>query len=230
MRNGLPNDRRRVHRPRPDRADVGAAVAAVIEKLEGRRLLSIVPNDPSFGQQWGLTDADASAAWDSGTGSATVLVGHVDTGIDYAHPDLYKNVWINQAEIPGAVKRKLVDADGDKRISFWDLNDAANAGKVADVNANGYVDAGDLLTPYKSDGTGGWEDGRNGKNNRRDRYVDDIVGWDFANNDNDPLDTDGHGTHTAGTIAAEGNNGVGVAGVAWKASLMALKVFADGGA
>lgn len=54
-------------------------------------------------------------------------------------------------------------------------------------------------------------------------------GWDFANNDNDPMDDNGHGTHVAGTIAARGNNNKGVAGVCWTANLMAVKVFGTSG-
>ncbi len=68
----------------------------------------------------------------------------------------------------------------------------------------------DTLSPTVSDDDG------NG-------YVDDFYGWDFVNNDNTPLDPNGHGTHVAGTIAAVGNNGVGVTGVAWNAKLMALR-------
>ena len=37
--------------------------------------------------------------------------------------------------------------------------------------------------------------------------IDDVRGWDFIQNDNTPLDSNGHGTHVAGTIGAEGNNG-----------------------
>ncbi|MDB5295278.1 MAG: hypothetical protein JWO31_1261 [Phycisphaerales bacterium] len=215
------------HGARRDRGRSGAAVVEV-ERLEPRELWSaVVPNDTAYAQQWNLKGVNAPAAWAKGTGSAAVLVGHVDTGIDYTHPDLYKNVWINQAEIPPALKGKLKDTDGDKRISFWDLNATANKGRVADGNKNGYIDGGDLLAKWKPDGTGGWADGINGKNNPNDKYVDDIVGWDFANNDNNPIDPDGHGTHTAGVIAAEGNNKRGVAGVVWKASLVALKVFGD---
>lgn len=60
--------------------------------------------------------------------------------------------------------------------------------------------------------------------------VDDYYGYDFAadesgGNDANPLDIDGHGTHVAGTIAARGNNGIGVAGVCWRAKIMALKVY-----
>lgn len=54
-------------------------------------------------------------------------------------------------------------------------------------------------------------------------FVDDVYGWDFANNDSDPFDDRGHGTHVAGTIGAVGNNGVGSTGVNWQVSLMALK-------
>ena len=54
-------------------------------------------------------------------------------------------------------------------------------------------------------------------------YVDDVNGWDFVNNDNDPMDDQGHGTHIAGIIGAQGGNGVGVSGVNWNVQLVALK-------
>jgi subtilisin family serine protease len=60
-------------------------------------------------------------------------------------------------------------------------------------------------------------------------FIDDFHGWNFFNNNNDPLDDNGHGTHVAGTIAAEGNNGIGVIGVAWHAKIMPLKGFDSSG-
>lgn len=48
-------------------------------------------------------------------------------------------------------------------------------------------------------------------------------GHDYANNDDDPMDDNAHGTHCAGTIAAVGDNGIGVVGVNWEAKIMALK-------
>ncbi len=84
-----------------------------------------------------------------------------------------------------------------------------------DIAANVYTNPGEIA------GNGIDDDG-NG-------YVDDVHGWDFAHNDNDPSDSDnlcgGHGTHTAGTIGAVGNNGVGVTGVNWHVQIMPLKVF-----
>ncbi|MGH9866947.1 MAG: choice-of-anchor D domain-containing protein [Candidatus Polarisedimenticolia bacterium] len=60
-------------------------------------------------------------------------------------------------------------------------------------------------------------------------FVDDFRGWDFVNNDNNPFDDNGHGTHVAGTIGGVGNNGVGVAGVNWTVSLVGLKFLSAGG-
>ena len=64
---------------------------------------------------------------------------------------------------------------------------------------------------------------RNGIDDDGNGYVDDLYGIDCVDGAGDPIDDNGHGTHVAGTIAAVGNNGRGVAGVAWRAQIMALK-------
>ncbi len=62
-----------------------------------------------------------------------------------------------------------------------------------------------------------------GIDNDGNGYIDDWRGWDWANDDNNPYDDNGHGTHVAGIIGAQGDNGVGGAGVNWNVSLLALK-------
>ena len=56
-----------------------------------------------------------------------------------------------------------------------------------------------------------------------------IKGPDLADKDNDPMDVHGHGTHVSGVIAAAGNNNEGIAGVAWNAKILAIKVLSDNG-
>lgn len=69
----------------------------------------------------------------------------------------------------------------------------------------------------------------NGIDDDGNGYVDDIHGYDWVNNDGDPIDDHNHGTHVAGTIAAEGNNSIGVVGVNWSAQIMALKFLSSSG-
>ena len=55
-------------------------------------------------------------------------------------------------------------------------------------------------------------------------YIDDINGWDFVNNDNDPTDDHGHGTNVTGIALASGNNNIGYAGVNWNSKIMICKI------
>jgi subtilisin family serine protease len=148
------------------------AVSPMVEFVERHALRYPleVPNDPLFSEQWALPKVAAPSAWDFTRCEPDVIVAVIDTGVDFHHPDLLQNIWLNPGELNGV---SGVDDDG-----------------------NG--------------------------------LVDDLRGWDFANEDPHPLGPDGHGTHVAGVISAMGNNAVGIAGVCWNAKLMVLKVQADG--
>jgi subtilisin family serine protease len=70
----------------------------------------------------------------------------------------------------------------------------------------------------------------NGVDDDDDGFVDDARGWDFIDSDNDPTDTNGHGTHVTGTLVARRDNGLGIAGVAPDAQVLALRALDGAGA
>ncbi len=81
--------------------------------------LDVIPNDPRLNELWGMintgqtggtpdADIDAELAWNVSTGSPSIVVAVIDTGVDYNHPDLAANIWTNPGEIAG----NGIDDDG----------------------------------------------------------------------------------------------------------------------
>jgi subtilisin family serine protease len=130
--------------------------------------------------------------------------------------DLNPNLWgLNNTGQTGGTPDADIDAP-----QAWDIQTGSSDVVIAVIDTGvdyNHVDlAANMWTnPGEIPGNGVDDDG-NG-------YVDDVHGYDFYNYDSDPMDDNSHGTHCSGTIAAVGNNGVGVVGVNWTANIMALK-------
>jgi hypothetical protein len=156
-------------------------------------------------------------------------------GILYAEPDyevkaistfpddtLFNDLWgmHNTGQTGGTV-----DADIDAPEA-WDICTGSSEIIVAVIDTGvGYTHpdlaANMWVNEAEYNGTPGVDDDGNG-------YIDDIYGYDFRNNDGDPMDDHYHGTHCAGTIGGIGNNGEGVAGVCWDVRIMAVKFLSSG--
>ena len=174
-------------------------------------------------------------AWRLTTGNSKVLISILDSGPRWHARDIINKAYINVGELakhkpkakdgkPCAGKGDFpeFDCNGDGVVSFKDWTDdpsllpEASAGHPkGDKNNNGMLDPGDLILNF-SDGV---DDDGNG-------YADDICGWDFLMDDNDPFeDTDFyHGTNQAGFAAAETNNGEGEAGMCPECRFVPLRV------
>jgi thermitase len=112
----------------------------------------------------------------------------------------------------------------------WDVTTGSPQVTVAVVDTG--IDASHPdLSPnlWTNPGESGAGRDTNGLDDDGDGLIDDVHGWDFVDGDAQPDDGNGHGTHVSGTIAARGDNGVGVAGVTWSTAIMPLRVLGDDG-
>jgi subtilisin family serine protease len=129
----------------------------------------------------------------------------------------------------GSWGQSFGDLWGLKKINAataWDTTTGSANVLIADI------DTGlDLTHPDISDNiwTNTAEIPANGIDDDGNGYIDDVHGWNWVSSNANVTDDNGHGTHTAGTIAAIGNNGSGIVGVAWNSKLMPLKFLDSNG-
>ena len=105
-----------------------------------------IPNDALVGSQWAFNGAtpagagiNAAAAWTVTTGTARTIVAVIDTGVDYTHPDLARNMWHNPREIAGNGR----DDDGNGFVDdVFGANFATNTGDPMDDGGHGTHVAG----------------------------------------------------------------------------------------
>ncbi|MBX2823873.1 MAG: S8 family serine peptidase, partial [Gammaproteobacteria bacterium] len=189
-----------------------------------------VPNDQFLSQQWHLrdrgfrgsrcdTDCDATDAWDLGnangigavSGDGTVIA-IIDDGVQLDHPDLQSNIWINAAEQNGTPN---VDDDMNgyvDDINGWDF--------VVDSSANPNLQnsafAGGGTCSIGVDSSAGPD---NDPSPQATTNCFTING--------DAVEQDNHGTAVAGLAAAVGGNNIGVAGTAYRASILPIRAISD---
>ncbi len=178
---------------------------------------------PATAQElFGVRGPSVDKAWQITTGRPDVVIAVLDSGIEWldvgAMTDLVNKVHLNSGELPLPEGTTTgYDRNGDGVFNVKDyLADMSHAqdSRVSDLNGNGIIDPEDLIRAF-SDAV---DDDGNG-------YVDDIAGWDFHENDNDPFDdvSYGHGTGEARDSTSEVNNG-GDVGTAPNAMVMPVKV------
>jgi len=196
-------------------------------------------NDPLYNEQWHLNntgqafpvksaiyaggtdgqDIRAESLWaqDISNGADNLVVGVSDSGVDITHPDLEENIWINQGEIT-AQQKLIFDTNNNGSVNAKEIltyfRDPVRVSGM-DFNLDGSIDLLDaistgsiLIDNLDQDSNG---------------FKDDLVGWNFVDNNNNPIDLNGHGTHVAGIIAASSNQ-IGIRGVAYNAQIMPLRV------
>lgn len=137
-----------------------------------------------------------------------------DSEFSFADPNdsKFKKQWAFNAKKKGFIniKKTWLKTIGSKNIKVAVLDTGVDYNHK-DLVANVWVNQ------KEKNGQAGIDDDGNG-------FIDDVYGYDFINNDNDPIDDEGHGTHVAGVIGATGDNNIGIAGTAWDVTLINLKI------
>lgn len=194
---------------------------------------------PDMGQDWALlswvpsawqplvrpeelllgTGLGADRAWRSTAGRTDVVIAVLDSGIMWDDGSLLKKHWLNRSELPLPMIGETVAADWDANgDGVFNIDDWAQDSRVDMAagrdQADGVLDPSDLIYTF-SDGV---DDDGNG-------YIDDISGWDFFFNDNDPYDDTrfDHGTYEVQESMRPGDDGDGI-GVCPNCMAMSLRV------
>ena len=157
----------------------------------------IKPNDSLYKQLWWIQAVNTEKAWKTASGEG-VIIGLIDTGIDFEHPDLRDNLWVNSKE----------DINGNGRFDPWTVNELRD-GISGDLNGidddgNGVID--DVI---------GFD------------FVDqDFANFgDYSRPDPIPDDQGEHGTLVAGVMSGIRNNRIGIAGIAFNSKILTAKAF-----
>jgi subtilisin family serine protease len=156
-----------------------------------------IPNDSLFQSQWYLKAINADRLSQNYTGKG-IIIGLIDTGIDFTHPDLENNLWVNTKE----------DINKNGKFDPWLATEIRNGitGDLNDIDddKNGIID--DVI---------GYD------------FVDQSVVniGDYSNPDPIPEDQGEHGTLVAGVISAVRNNQIGIAGIASNSKILTAKAF-----
>jgi hypothetical protein len=218
---GPPND------PEYDRVEEGGPGTCLERGVTDEQfyLYDFIPRcTPRAEDPEGAAGMSVNAAWsDYSVGTNATRIAFVEGGINWhtdAIEELVDKVYVNRGELPfpqgpdGAVDGDATpyDRNDDGRFS---ASDYAEDPRVTDANGNGLVDPEDLIVAF-SDGV---DDDRNG-------FPDDVSGWDFYNDQNNPSAPDTTYTHANSQMkraAAETDNGLEQAGVCPECTLVPVK-------
>ncbi|MBX6421801.1 MAG: S8 family serine peptidase, partial [Nevskia sp.] len=180
-----------------------------------------------------ISGFNAAGAWKAERGRPDVVVAILDTGVRWERPGLRRQVHLNCGELPAPQRAdgstlpgaapgckepdKSYDLDGDGAL---DVDDYRDDPRVRDANGNGLLDAQDLIRAFSD----GHDDDHNG-------FVDDIAGWDFFDDDNDPSDASSyfaaadHGSDRAEQAVEQGNDGAGSIGVCPHCQFLPVRIW-----
>lgn len=123
-----------------------------VEKIELDRAAypAYTPNDPLYGNQWGISAIKVDKAWDISKGNKNVIVAVLDTGVQADHPDLAANMWVNTGEIAG----NGIDDDSNGHIDDVNGYDFVNEdGNPADDHGHGTLCSG-VIAAVQDNGIG----------------------------------------------------------------------------
>jgi hypothetical protein len=210
---GPPND--------PDYAPVEQGVLTCLTTAapggEQHNLYSFIPRcTPDATDPENAAGMSVDTAWrDYTTGSPDTVIAYVEAGVNWHAPDvadLADKVYLNVGELPKPQGSTAYDRDGDGAVTAADY---AQDPRVHDANGNGVIDPEDLIVAFSD----GHDDDGNG-------FTDDISGWDFYDDQNDPATSDstyGHANDQLRKAGADTDNGRFGAGICPKCRLMPVR-------